>query len=95
MAEPLKKGVVVRWKAWVERALLCAFGECLLQKVTGVTAVVNRVSRTKEEDSLSLGNVSAGEWASGQTDGGHRSHDAEATEGQSDVIRCDQQPGPF
>lgn len=60
-----------------------------------MTAVVNRVSRTKEEDSLSLGNVSAGEWASGQTDGGHRSHDAEATEGQNDVIRCDQQPGPF
>lgn len=76
MAVPLEKGVMKRRKAWMEGALLWAFRERVLQKVTAVTAIVNRVSRTKEEGSLSHGNVSAGEWVLRQTDRGHRSRDA-------------------
>lgn len=64
-----------RGEAWIQKALLWAFRECLLQKVTRKTGMVERVSSTKEEDALSRGNVSTGKVELGQKDRGHRSSD--------------------
>ena len=59
----------------MERALLRAFRECLIQEVTRMTVMVKRVSRTKEADGFSLGNVSTGKVVLRQRGRGHRKSD--------------------
>lgn len=53
--------------------MLLAFQECILHKMTRVTVMVKKVSRTKRENDLSLVNFSMGQQEHGEEEGGHRS----------------------
>ena len=59
----------------MEGALLWAFRGYILLTMTRKTATMERVSRTTEEDGLSLGNVSTGEWEVRQRGRGRRRTD--------------------